>query len=61
VFLDVSFGLSPAVLGVVAGAAGYSGAFLLSAGVAAFGVVLLVARRGALARPLLVEPATLDG
>ena len=61
VFLDVSFGLSPAVLGVVAGAAGYSGAFVLSAGVAAFGVVLLVARRGALARPLLVEPATLDG
>ena len=49
-FLDLSFGLSPAVLGAVAGVAGYDGAFLVSAAVAGCGAALLAARRHALAR-----------
>lgn len=52
VFLDLSFGLAPAALGTVAEAAGYSGAFLVSAAVAAFGTGLLFARRRALGRPM---------
>jgi predicted MFS family arabinose efflux permease len=50
VFLDLSFGLAPAVLGTVAASVGFSGAFLVSAGVAAFGTALLVARRATLVR-----------
>jgi MFS family permease len=50
VFLDLSFGLAPAILGTVANSAGFSGAFLVSAGVAAFGTALLFARRATLVR-----------
>jgi MFS family permease len=60
VFLDLSFGLGPAFLGAFAGGAGYSGAFLLSAGIAGFGAALLFVRRQSLARPARIEPATLD-
>jgi MFS family permease len=48
VFLDLSFGLAPAVLGAAAASVGFSGAFLVSAGVAAFGTALLFARRATL-------------
>jgi predicted MFS family arabinose efflux permease len=50
VFLDLSFGLAPAILGTVANSAGFSGAFLVSAGVAAFGTALLFVRRATLVR-----------
>jgi MFS family permease len=50
-FLDVSFGLAPAVLGMVAEGAGFGGAFLVGAGASALGFVLLVTRRGSLAPP----------
>ena len=59
-FLDLSFGLSPAVLGAVAGVAGYDGAFLVSAAVAGGGAALLVVRRHALAAPVPAGAATLD-
>ena len=61
VFLDLSFGLSPAFLGAVADSAGYDGAFLVSAIVAGCGAVLLLARRHALAAPAPARAATLDG
>jgi MFS family permease len=60
VFLDLSFGLGPAILGAAAVRAGYDGAFLLSAVVAGFGAGLLFVRRGSLARPVHADPATLD-
>ena len=59
-FLDLSFGLSPAVLGAVAGVAGYDGAFLVSAAVAGCGAALLAVRRHALAAPVPAGAATLD-
>jgi MFS family permease len=46
-FLDLAFGLAPASLGVIADAAGYPGAFLVSAIIAACGSLLLVVRRDA--------------
>jgi MFS family permease len=49
-FLDLSFGLAPAVLGLAAGIVGYGGTFVISSGVAAFGWALLLARRGTLVR-----------
>ncbi|HET7677155.1 MAG TPA: MFS transporter [Candidatus Limnocylindrales bacterium] len=50
-FLDLSFGLAPAALGAVVRLAGYSGAFLVAAGVALVGALLLFARRDAVAAP----------
>jgi MFS family permease len=49
-FMDLSFGMAPAVLGVIAGSVGYGGTFIVSAGVAAGGCLLLVSRRTAIAR-----------
>lgn len=49
-FLDLSFGVGPAVLGMVADARGFSAAFALSAAVAAMGAAVLVVRRRSLAR-----------
>jgi MFS family permease len=43
-FLDVAFGLAPAVLGFLAGATGYPLTFLVSAGVAAAGSLWLLSR-----------------
>jgi MFS family permease len=60
-FLDLSFGLSPAFLGAIAGAAGYVGAFMVSAAAAGLGAILLAARRNTLARPVVAGAATLDG
>ena len=55
-FLDLSFGLAPAVLGLVAASAGFGGAFLVGAAASALGFVLLVARRGTVVTP---APGTL--
>lgn len=54
-FIDVAFGLSPAVLGLLAGAAGYPSTFLVSALVAATGATWLLVRGGSLARPATAE------
>jgi MFS family permease len=44
VFLDVAFGVSPAVLGYIAGSTGYPATFLISAVVAAVGATWLLLR-----------------
>lgn len=49
-FLDVAFGLSPALLGLLAGTTGYPATFLVSGVVAATGATWLLARGGAWAR-----------
>jgi MFS family permease len=46
-FLDLGFGIAPATLGAIADIAGYPGAFLVSAVIAAGGSLLLVLRRDA--------------
>ena len=51
-FVDVSFGIAPAVLGVVAGIVGFSGAFLLSGVIALVGAAWLVLDRDRVARPV---------
>ena len=50
-FLDLSFGLAPAVLGLVAASFGFGGAFLVGAAASALGFVLLVARRATVLTP----------
>jgi MFS family permease len=50
IFLDVAFGASPAVLGLVAARSGYPATFLLSALVAATGATWLLLRGGRFAR-----------
>jgi MFS family permease len=60
-FLDMSFGLSPAFLGAVADSAGYVGAFLVSAAAAGTGALLIAVRRRSLARPVVAGAATLEG
>ena len=50
-FVDLSFGLGPAVLGALAEGPGYGAAFLTAAGIASAGLgLLLVAYRGGVAR-----------
>ncbi|HUQ43020.1 MAG TPA: MFS transporter [Candidatus Limnocylindria bacterium] len=44
-FTDAAFGLSPAILGLLAGAAGYPSTFLVSAVIAAIGAAWLLMRR----------------
>ncbi len=56
-FLDLSFGLAPAALGIVAGASGFGVAFLSAAFVALGGSLLLFVRRDTVTRPAL---ATVD-
>jgi MFS family permease len=51
VFLDVSFGVAPVALGVIATRAGYEPTFLVSSALAAAGAVLLIARRRSLEVP----------
>jgi hypothetical protein len=58
-FVDLSFGLAPAMLGLAVGVVGLGGTFVISALVAAGGSVLLAARRGAVARPVVSAPGTL--
>ncbi len=48
-FLDLSFGVAPVAIGLMAGLTGYGPTFLLSAALAAIGSVLLLARRQSLA------------
>ena len=55
-FLDLGFGISPAVLGAVANAGGYPAAWLVSAVVAAAGATILALRRQSLTSPT-PEPA----
>lgn len=50
-FLDLSFGLAPAVLGLVAESAGFGATFLVGALASALGFLLLVARRGTVVTP----------
>ena len=54
-FLDVSFGVAPVVLGLIANRAGYEPTFVFSAALAALGALLLIARRRSLDAP--EEPA----
>lgn len=49
-FLDLSFGLGPAVLGVVVDASGFPAAFLVSAAIAALGAGVIAVRRRSLVR-----------
>ncbi len=60
-FVDLSFGMSPALLGFAAGSIGYDGAFLVSGVIALAGAGLLFARRDAIRQPVAsgvsVEPA----
>ena len=49
-FLDLSFGLAPAMLGLAVGVVGLGGTFVISALIALFGSVLLFGRRDAVAR-----------
>jgi MFS family permease len=49
-FLDVAFGLSPALLGLLAGRTGYPATFLVSGGIAAIGAAWLLLRGGRLSR-----------
>jgi MFS family permease len=55
-FVDLSFGISPAILGLAAGAVGFAGTFLVSAIVALGGFVLLVIRRQSIEPPTVVVP-----
>ena len=50
-FLDLSFGLAPASLGIVADAAGYPAAFLVGALVSLVGAGIIALRRASLAAP----------
>ena len=56
-FLDVAFGLSPALLGLLAGPAGYPATFLVSGVIAAVGAAWLLLRGGSLAQAAGVAPA----
>ncbi len=44
-FVDAAFGISPAILGVLAGAAGYPATFVVSGAIALVGAAWLLARR----------------
>jgi MFS family permease len=52
-FLDLSFGLAPALLGAVVDRSGYPAAFLVSAVIAAIGAAILGLRRRSLVAPSL--------
>lgn len=50
-FLDLSFGLAPATLGLVAGGGGYGGTFVLSGVIALVGAAALFLLRGSMRAP----------
>lgn len=56
-FLDLSFGLGPAALGLAVDASGFQAAFLLAAAVAAVGTATILVRRRSLDRPVSVATA----
>ena len=60
-FVDLSFGLSPAILGMLVGAIGFGGIFVVSALFAFGGSVLLRVVRGTLVRPVVRSAGTLPG
>ena len=60
-FVDLSFGLSPAILGVAVGTIGFGGIFLVSALIALGGSLLLGVLRDSLVRPVARAPGTLPG
>jgi MFS family permease len=55
-FLDVSFGVAPVALGMIATRAGYEPTFLVSSALAASGALLLLGRRRQLEAPAAVTP-----
>jgi MFS family permease len=60
-FVDLSFGLSPAILGLAVGAIGFGGIFIVSAIVAFGGSLLLGLLRDSLVRPIAPSPSRLPG
>jgi MFS family permease len=55
-FVDLSFGLSPAILGLAVGAIGFGGIFVVSSIVAFGGSLLLGVLRDSLVRPVTASP-----
>ena len=53
-FLDLSFGLAPAVLGLIVGDGGYGIAFVLSGAIALLGALALALLRGSMRPPVAV-------
>ena len=60
-FVDLSFGLSPAILGLAVGAIGFGGIFVVSSIVAFGGSLLLGVLRDSLVRPVAPAPSRLPG
>ena len=60
-FVDLSFGMSPALLGLAVGAIGFGGIFVVSAVIAFGGSALLGLLRDSLVRPIASSPGTLPG
>ena len=60
-FVDLSFGLSPAILGLAVGAIGFGGIFVVSSVVAFGGSLLLGLLRDSLVRPVSPSPSRLPG
>jgi MFS family permease len=60
-FVDLSFGMSPAILGLAVGTIGFGGIFVVSAVIAFGGSLLLGVLRDSLVRPIARSPGTLPG
>jgi MFS family permease len=60
-FVDLSFGVAPALLGFAVGFIGFGGTFIVSGAIALAGSVLLLARRGTLIRPAPAAASRLPG
>ena len=60
-FVDLSFGMSPAILGLAVGTIGFGGIFVVSAVIALGGSLLLGVLRDSLVRPIVRSPGTLPG
>jgi MFS family permease len=60
-FVDLSFGMSPAMLGLAVGVIGFGGIFVVSAVIAFGGSVLLGLLRDSLVRPIARSPSRLPG
>jgi MFS family permease len=54
VFLDIAFGIAPVAIGALAAGTGTGPTFFLSAAIAAVGALVLVGRRDALRRPVVL-------
>ena len=60
-FVDLSFGLSPAILGALVASIGFGGIFVASALLAFGGSLLLRVVRDTLVRPVVRAPGTIPG